>query len=686
MIGTKSLTLAALALASCACAQTFQRLGACPKLGCVFPPDKANFLAGQAFDIRVEIHAPTNGSEAFNGGKPDETFTFQISKDGGKAVDVAEYFKVEAPALERWNFTYFEDLFAQDNEQPTLVNVAAKAYRHIALYEPGEYKAILTYYDGSTTEACWKVREPSGKRKAKNVIFFIGDGMAPSMITAARLIGHKSINGEYQSLMQMDQMEALGHQMTHSIDSYITDSANSATALYTGKKSTVNALNVYVDSSADPFDDPKFEALGELMHRVNGGKVGIVSTAYLADATPAAVVTHTRLRGAYEEIVDQYYRGVQNYSWTQWDGPDVLLGGGAENFNGSEAYRGNNYFDLFSEKGYNVVFDKDQLDGASEDKRLLGLFCTSNMDKWLDRNVYPQNTRGNENSPKQDGSDADNQPGLKAMTLKAIDVLSKRAKADGDKGFFLMSEAASIDKMMHAMDYDRALGELLELDETIKATLQHLKDIGEADDTLVVVTADHGHGFDVFGSSDSQYLAQADGDRQKRRAIGTYEQSGLSEYQVAKGQSPTNHSVVFGPQGPGYPVQWDPRYTFAAGFGAHPDVRENYTVHENGIREPAAEIEGLDGPYDGAYVNPEDGLNGFVSNGTLPVENGQGVHSLADVAVFASGPGAQTFAGVYNSIDVFFKIADVLDLGRKTNVTCYPDSEKSNGKGKGKGN
>ena len=72
--------------------------------------------------------------------------------------------------------------------------------------------------------------------------------MTQSMITAARLIGHKSINGRYQSLMQMDQMEALGHQMTHSLDSFITDSANSATALYTGRKSSVNALNVYADS------------------------------------------------------------------------------------------------------------------------------------------------------------------------------------------------------------------------------------------------------------------------------------------------------------------------------------------------------------------------------------------------------------------------------------------------------
>lgn len=62
-----------------------------------------------------------------------------------------------------------------------------------------------------------------------------------NMITAARLIAHKSINGRYQTLMQMDKMPVLGHQMTHSLDSFITDSANSATALYSGHKTTVNA-------------------------------------------------------------------------------------------------------------------------------------------------------------------------------------------------------------------------------------------------------------------------------------------------------------------------------------------------------------------------------------------------------------------------------------------------------------
>jgi hypothetical protein len=34
--------------------------------------------------------------------------------------------------------------------------------------------------------------------------------MTQAMITAARMIAHKTINGRYQTLMQMDQMEAVG--------------------------------------------------------------------------------------------------------------------------------------------------------------------------------------------------------------------------------------------------------------------------------------------------------------------------------------------------------------------------------------------------------------------------------------------------------------------------------------------
>lgn len=78
-------------------AQYFQRLGTCPTLGCILPPDQQDFLPGQEFDIRFEVHAPVNGSEA-NGGEPDQDFTVSIAKgSNGTATSVAEFFDLEEP-------------------------------------------------------------------------------------------------------------------------------------------------------------------------------------------------------------------------------------------------------------------------------------------------------------------------------------------------------------------------------------------------------------------------------------------------------------------------------------------------------------------------------------------------------------------------------------------------------------
>ncbi|KAG6862573.1 hypothetical protein C0995_000122 [Termitomyces sp. Mi166 len=656
-----SITVATLLLANTVSAQHFQRLGACPKLGCVFPPDQTDFLVGQYFDVRLEIHAPVNGSEAAHGGVPDEKFTFCIqSGTKGQCKDAASFFKQKQPALEKWSFSYYEDLFAQDAHAPTPVNVAAKAFRGVKLTTPGTYHAKLKYYSGSETVAQWVVREPAKKRKAKNVLFFIGDGMTQAMITAARLIAHKSINGRYQSLMQMDQMEALGHQMTHSLDSFITDSANSATALYTGKKASVSALNVFADSSPNSFDDPKIETIAQLFRRVIGGPIGMVSTAFIADATPAALCAATRDRGQYAQIVQEYLEGAMainnSFYWpASCDGPDVVFGGGAEQFiAGPGSPGGQDYYKAFAKRGYNVVYNNTELQKVGNEKKLLGIF--SGKAKWVDRHIYPENLKNQKTSPKGDGTDALDQPGLKEMTLKAIDVLQTRQKK-GNTGWFMMSEAASIDKMMHVLDYDRALGELLELDDTVRASIEHLKKIGELENTLIVVTADHGHGFDVFGGADTKYLAVQTDDRKKRQAVGIYENSGLSGYTVAEGSLPNNETVIYGAQGPNFPVQWNPRYTYAAGFGANPDHRESYAINIGGPRLPAVNTP------NGAEVNPSDNPAGFVVSGTLPTDEPQGVHSLTDVSVFANGPGADAFRGVYNNIDIFFKIADALALG-----------------------
>ena len=101
-------TTAALVIVVCivgqASAQTFRRLGTCPKLGCVFPPDQTNFLTGQYFDIRLEVHAPVNGSEASHGGVPDEKFTFCVQRANGPCTDAAKFFSVKEPQLEKWTF------------------------------------------------------------------------------------------------------------------------------------------------------------------------------------------------------------------------------------------------------------------------------------------------------------------------------------------------------------------------------------------------------------------------------------------------------------------------------------------------------------------------------------------------------------------------------------------------------
>jgi alkaline phosphatase len=124
---------------------------------------------------------------------------------------------------------------------------------------------------------------------------------------------------------------------------------------------------------------------------------------------------------------------------------------------------------------------------------------------------------------------------------------------------------------MHTPDYGRALSDLLELDDTIKATIAKVTTLGELSNTLIIVTADHGHGLGVFGSVDAKYLSSKTSDREKGNTIGIYANSGLSQYTI------TNTSVSYNTE-VNFPVNWDPRYTLAQGLGANPDPRENYHI------------------------------------------------------------------------------------------------------------
>ncbi|KAF9906878.1 hypothetical protein EC991_000242 [Linnemannia zychae] len=655
-----SLATAISAVAALDPAGQFKRLGACPTLGCVFPPDNTEFLAGAHFDVRVEVHAE-------NDAKPNTNYKLTIEKLSGKhkenkhgnkpkAVDFSKWSKVKPNAQEAWDFVYTKDAAAHwklmegDKSANTPVHVASTAWRQVQISEPGTYKVVLTYNNGKKTEAIWTVNAAQ-KRKAKNVILFIGDGMTSAMITAARLISKPHTSGKYTKHMHMDQFPVLGHVMTQSLDSLITDSANSASAYNTGHKSSAGALGVYPDSSASPFDDPKQELIAELLRRrnkKNGGKggVGIVSTAEVQDATPAAVYSHTRNRDEKATIVDQMIHGAKPVV------ADVILGGGGNYFHskkGGKSLNGTDYYAAYAkERGYKVVNDRTSLLKYKGKDPLLGIFHSGNMDVWLDRNVYKENLKKSASDPTGTGLPALNQPNLDEMVLKGLEVLDKRYRKEG---WFMMAEAASVDKMMHPLDYDRALADLLELDNTIGKTKEWLKRNKLDKDTLILVTADHAHSFDVYGSVDTQYFNSfSDSEElEKKNSIGTYENSGWPSY--------------FDSNGDGFPDNWDVRYTLAAGTAAFPTHREDFQININGTRQPAIASTTSHHHYKVYEADPKDAPHGINKLSTMSTNEAVGVHSLQDVPVFASGPGSHLFAGIQDNTEIFHKIADVLGLG-----------------------
>ncbi|KAI9258352.1 alkaline-phosphatase-like protein [Helicostylum pulchrum] len=634
----------------------YPRFGACPDPhACIFPPDVSTFLPGAFFDLRVELHAYDKDTS-----KPTpaayKEFKTVIRKDRGNWVDINKFFKIKStPKIENWTFDWVDSIetqfseFLNNTNKPIEVAVASRAWRKLKITTPGDYEVKVEYGPKKSYSAKYTIVEPKKpKKKAKNVILFIADGTNVGMVTAARALARKHTSGKYESLLTFEDFDHLGHVITNSIDSLVTDSANSASSYATGHKGTVNVLGVYADSSDDPFDDPKVELLTELIRRRQPKKaIGIVSTAYGQDATPAAWTSHTRRRSTSAEITDQILHGMGN--WTDAVVPDVWLAGGAEYFTGSKALNKKNYYDLFKKSGYNVVMDKKSLlANKKKSDKLLGVFRKGSMDVWFERNLFSNNTVGNKAHPSMNGADAlgSNQPGLSDMTLSALEVLKKRG---GKDGFFMMSEAASVDKQLHKFDFSRAYAELIELDVTIKNTVKWLKKNGEYDDTLILVTADHSHSYDVYGSVDSNYIMTHDDANDMRNAIGTSSQSGWPGY--------------FDTTGDGFPDNWFPKVVLAAGTNNSPDRHEAFQTSAKGPRAPTVETK------EGLYVsNPKD-IAGKLGRGihvesNLPIHEDQGQHSMSDVFMYANGPSADLFKKTYENWEVFFKIAEALDIQR----------------------
>ncbi|MFN3671888.1 MAG: alkaline phosphatase [Bosea sp. (in: a-proteobacteria)] len=558
----------------------------------IYPLDRATMLVGSPFDFKVEFSKVVQPAEikVLVNGQPYEAVF------GKKAVFVPE-----------------------EKDKDGAVLGSALILRDLTIAATGAYTVEVRAGDETRTVS-WDVYGTAAKPKAKNIIFLIGDGLSIGHRTAARIMSKGMIEGKANGLLAMDSVPPVAFIGTSSTHSIATDSANTMSAYMTGHKSRVNALGVYADRTPDTMDDPKVETIAEALRRTGRKATGIVSNAEIEDATPAAVVAHTRRRDNKAEIVGMLY-DVK---------PEVVLGGGSAYFlpktvAGSKRKDEKDYLALFKDAGYALATDKTGLAAAagSNQSKLLGLFHTGNMDTALDREFLKK------------GSVAKfpNQPGLVEMTKAAIDKLSKNPD-----GFFLMVEAALIDKASHPLDWDRAIVDTIEFDKAIAVA----RSFAEANpDTLIVVTGDHTHGVSIIGTVDDDKPGE-----EMREKVGTYDAAGFPNYEDKDKD--------------GYPDRVDVsrRLFIAANNG--PDHYETFRPKLDGQFVPA--IKNGKGEYvaNEAYKSVPGAV--FVQ-GNIPRSIDSGVHSVDDVVLQAAGPGAEGFRGYMEQSDVYRVLADALALG-----------------------
>ncbi|MCA1500691.1 MULTISPECIES: alkaline phosphatase [Bradyrhizobium] len=561
----------------------------------IYPIDRAEILAGAKFDFKVELPGLIDPAK------------LKVTVNG---ADYAAAFGRSGTFVER------ED----GKEQSALV------LRDVTLTKPGSVNVDVS--DGTRQRSVtWTVYD-TGPRKAKNVILFIGDGMSPAHRVAARILSKGISEGKSRGKLAIDDMPHMALVATAGSDSIITDSANSASAYATGHKSAVNALGVYADRSASPLDDPKVETITSLAKRRLGMAIGVVTNTEIEDATPAAMVAHTRRRAAYDDIVEQFFAAK----------PDVMMGGGSANFlpksaAGSKRKDETDYIAKFRDAGYQVATTAGELSASAakqETSKLLGLFATGNMDGALDRKFLKGG--GVKKFPEQ--------PDLTEQVQAALKILSKN-----EAGFFLMVESGMIDKYAHLLDMERAVYDTIMLDNAVRQTREWARARG--DDTLILVLADHNHPNSLVGTVNDDMGTTPNVPLRER--VGVYDQAGFPNYPA--------------PDAEGYPSRIDVSRRLAIFSASLPDHYETFRPKLDNPNEPTVKA-GDDGTFK-ANDKYKEVPGAVLRPGNLSSLVGASVHSGEDVIVTAAGPGSERVHGSMDNTEVFRVMAEALGLAAR---------------------
>ncbi|XP_053965110.1 alkaline phosphatase-like [Anastrepha ludens] len=336
------------------------------------------------------------------------------------------------------------------------------------------------------------------KNKAKNVIFFLGDGMPLTTITAARILQGQRLGftGEEQ-LLSFEKFPYTGLSRTYCTNAQVADSACTSTAYQCGVKANtltlgVNARVNFNNCSASMDTNNHVSSLYSWAQAA-GKSTGFITTTSLTHASPSGGYAHVANR-FWECDADVLAFGVDPTTCmdmaqqliTKLPGKklDVLMGGGMGKFlpntitdpfgNPGERLDGKNLLTRWQNihpKGI-IVKNRDELLrlNITQVSNIMGLYQSKLMQYHLHAN--------------------DEQPTLAEMTGVALAFLNQNTN-----GYFIFIEGGLIDYGNHANNPSIALDEVLEFDKAI----QLARAMTDPAETLIVVSADHGHPLSIAG-------------------------------------------------------------------------------------------------------------------------------------------------------------------------------------------
>ena len=462
---------------------------------------------------------------------------------------------------------------------------------------------------------------------AKNIILFIGDGMNLTTVTASRILEgqQQGMLGEENNL-SFDGFPFSGLAKTYAVDSQVADSANTMTAIISGVKTNMGILGIDETVTRGDCSSYKNNAVISALDlaEVAGLSTGIVTTTRVTHATPAATYAKSPDRNWEDpsempqqaikqgcvdiasQLIDYQSNINARYKGANSNGIEVVMGGGIRHFlpempadTESQASPGQrpDGRNLIAE--WKVLYPSglfmdsrkafDSADFSKVDKAF-GLFNKTHMR--FDANRKAKTIK---------------EPSLSEMTDKALQVLSKNPK-----GFLLMVEAGRIDHAHHVGNAYNALSDTIELSQAVQVALDKTSD----KDTLIIVTADHGHVFTMAGYP-----------KRGNPILGKVVAKGETKPKLAGDNLP--YTTL------GYANGLGHRH-----LGAVTDADQGYKYQAAPGRANLSKVDTTQ--------------SGFFQESLVPLESE--THSGEDVPIYASGPGAHLISGSNEQTIIFHAI------------------------------